>query len=843
MSAVPPRIAESLPTVAEIQCKTLLHFGRRPCLWQCNVVLALLQRSYDVVCISGTGSGKTLTFWMPLLFCEDGIQVVITPLNILGNQNTVQLERLGIRAIAISAQTATIKNFQDIALLKYRVVVVNPEEAFKPKGGFARLWRNKEFISRLMAVVWDEAHCIKNWASFRKDYGDAGRLRNILNSVPYLMPSATLPELVLKNVIETLRVQKSRLVIHRRSNDRPNIYLTVRKMQHPASSFRDLDFVLPVGWKPGNHIPKFLVFFDNIEESIQAADVLRRRLPSANRYKVLCFNSDTTASLREEATAEYISGELWGLYCTDSFGMGIDIEDIELVVQWKVTCDLDSLWQRFGRAARGPGREAVAVLLAEPKYFDEEKAAAEKRAEARAEKRKEGELIKATTAEQRKRKHAEDETEESTGDKRPSVRQRMADGQVDSESAGLQMPELSQYEQLRIAYKTSWREAETVPRKRVTESAVLSPELDNLVNVATRPFKCFRVPITAYYENDRVATDSRECLHVDGDGCARCRLLPSTICCSLCSPNHPIFAFLPAPSTGSQTSRSGISRASNVVTKYTMTTQDHDFRVALHQFRRVKTLSAYGRAILNNMGPGMVLGDNELIRIANCARAHKIVSVEDLFKETKWDLSWEHGDEVVALVKQYYPPAPAPLATTPLRAQVPAAPSETIDAPSEGLRVAVARRCGACSQVGHTRRSKQCPNYGLSKPRSDRDKNEEHALSGMHTPAAEGAPSPTACNTPTAARASGYNDFWTSSLFGAPSYTRRVATVASIVAASKSSGTEHSSIYYSFSANGLYRQVLHRQFLCRPLLHSRTWYVSACLLTSLPLSMFPSPHA
>ncbi|KAI0674174.1 P-loop containing nucleoside triphosphate hydrolase protein [Trametes maxima] len=776
-----------------IQQRTLLHFGRRPCLWQCNIVLALLQKSRDVVCISGTGSGKTLTFWMPLLFREDGIQVVITPLNILGNQNTMQLERLGIRAIAISAQTATAKNFQDIGLLKYRVVVVNPEEAFKLKGGFAKLWRNKEFVSRLIAIVWDEAHCVKYWASFRKDYGDAGRLRNILSSVPYLMPSATLPEQVLSSVVETLHVQKSRLVIHRRSNDRPNIYLTVRKMQYPASSYRDLDFILPADWKPGHRIPKFLVFFDNIEESIQAADVLRRRLPSVSRYQVLCFNSDTTASLREQVTAEYMSGELWGLYCTDSFGMGVDIEDVELVVQWKVTCDLDSLWQRFGRAARGPGREAVAVLLAEPKYFDEERAAAEKRAEARAEKRKEGELKKATAAEQRKRKRAEGETDETTGDSRPAVRPRVgADSPVTSDSVEPRTSNVSKYEQLQIMYKTSRRETEdTAPKKRkaTTESAALSPELDSLVNAATRPFKCYRVPITAYYENDRAGVDFTQCVHT-GDGCARCRLLPSTICCSLCSPNHPIFAFLPTASPSTQPARS--LRASNVDTKYTMATQDHALRAALHQFRRTKTLSEYGRAILHNMGPGMVLGDNELVRIADCARARKLITLEDLYRETKWDLSWEHGDEVLELVKQYYPPAPSPLVATPLRTQASDAHSEAAAAPSEASRPVVVRRCGACGQPGHTRRSKQCPDYGRSTSASERDKenssvplNQDRASDTSTSAHEEFAPPPDTRNTPAVAHSSGYGDFWASSLFRTPSYTRRVATVASIVAAAK----------------------------------------------------------
>ncbi|KAJ7240892.1 hypothetical protein C8J57DRAFT_958654, partial [Mycena rebaudengoi] len=52
-----------------------------------EAVEAILKRDGDVVCISATGSGKTLTFWLPLLFKPDGIQIVISPLNILRQQN------------------------------------------------------------------------------------------------------------------------------------------------------------------------------------------------------------------------------------------------------------------------------------------------------------------------------------------------------------------------------------------------------------------------------------------------------------------------------------------------------------------------------------------------------------------------------------------------------------------------------------------------------------------------------------------------------------------------------------------------------------------------------------
>ena len=87
-------------------------FGQRPCLWQIRVVQAILKNDKDVVSVSAMGSGKTLTFWMPLLFIPDGIQIVVTPLNILGKQNVDTLAKVGINAVSVTAETATAAIFQ-----------------------------------------------------------------------------------------------------------------------------------------------------------------------------------------------------------------------------------------------------------------------------------------------------------------------------------------------------------------------------------------------------------------------------------------------------------------------------------------------------------------------------------------------------------------------------------------------------------------------------------------------------------------------------------------------------------------------------------------------------------
>jgi superfamily II DNA helicase RecQ len=104
-------ISSDIPSLGQIRSVTLQKFGVRPCLWQVKVAQVLLKGDHDVLCTAGTGMGKTLGFWIPLpLFCQ-GIQIVITPLNMLGKQNAASLGKAGIRAISISSETATTANF------------------------------------------------------------------------------------------------------------------------------------------------------------------------------------------------------------------------------------------------------------------------------------------------------------------------------------------------------------------------------------------------------------------------------------------------------------------------------------------------------------------------------------------------------------------------------------------------------------------------------------------------------------------------------------------------------------------------------------------------------------
>lgn len=95
----------------EVQKQVEAVFGFHPCLWQIRVVRVILNGD-DVITIAPTGSGKSMTYWMPLLYIKHGIIVVVTPLKLLGGQFVDVLQGNGISAVSITASNATNELFE-----------------------------------------------------------------------------------------------------------------------------------------------------------------------------------------------------------------------------------------------------------------------------------------------------------------------------------------------------------------------------------------------------------------------------------------------------------------------------------------------------------------------------------------------------------------------------------------------------------------------------------------------------------------------------------------------------------------------------------------------------------
>lgn len=185
------------------------------------------------------------------------------------------------------------------------------------------LWNTSSFTRRLLGFVFDEGHCITQWGKFRKQYLNVGNLRYLIaDTVPFYVASATLPSSLIAEIRKLLHMSSETTVEVLCSNDRPDIALVVREMTFPSSSYKDLSFLVPHNWNEGMHSPKkFLVFFDDIKEAEGAKDYFRQHLQKEYHSKIGWFHSTTSQEYREAKVEQFRRGELWGLLCTDAFGL------------------------------------------------------------------------------------------------------------------------------------------------------------------------------------------------------------------------------------------------------------------------------------------------------------------------------------------------------------------------------------------------------------------------------------------------------------------------------------------------------------------------------------------
>jgi ATP-dependent DNA helicase RecQ len=220
--------------------------------------------------------------------------------------------------------------------------------------------------------------------------------------------------------------------------------------------------------------------------------------------------------------------------------------NITLVIQWWATCDMCTLWQRFGRGARDPNCEAIALWLVEPMYFDEtkeEKAARKAKKEEKAKnKRKAREELAGQPASKKTRSDGTSRTVGATistplsdltarfiaSPPRPRVQpvpvstvaESTAAVSINQSSTTANAPEpdsdadsdaeseadnTETLEERRQAYRKDKVVVSTKKTRKRKDGNELSPEMDDMINAGAqhRCIKCFRVPGRLYFGSDR----------------------------------------------------------------------------------------------------------------------------------------------------------------------------------------------------------------------------------------------------------------------------------------------------------------------------------------------------
>ena len=303
-------------------------FGRG----QPEVILAAL-RGHSVLAVRPTGGGKSLCFQTLPSLLRLGTALVVAPLKALMSDQVAKLQQTKVPATFINSDLGPNEKRARLRLLEesvFKLLYCAPER-FNPD-----LVRPEE-VERLLAqlhpsyLVIDEAHCVDRWGdSFRPDYARLGELRERLGNPPVLAFTATATEQTQQRILKSLGLPEAQILVS--GVDRRNIAFVRHKIRGFAD--RRASFIVPIVSRLQETGGKAMIFVPTIKigEELQAA------LATEGVELPFYHAKFGTATERENLIGRFtgrLGPPLQAVICTNAFGMGIDVDDVRVVIHWQ----------------------------------------------------------------------------------------------------------------------------------------------------------------------------------------------------------------------------------------------------------------------------------------------------------------------------------------------------------------------------------------------------------------------------------------------------------------------------------------------------------------------------
>jgi ATP-dependent DNA helicase RecQ len=320
--------------------------GFRP--GQAQVVESVLAGRHTVA-VMPTGAGKSLCYQLPAVVIG-GTAVVVSPLIALMKDQVDTLRERGVSAAAISSALAPQEVSQalaDMAEGRLRLVYVAPERFRSPRF-LSALARIRNQIS-LFAV--DEAHCISQWGhDFRPDYLRLGEAIAELRPPRLLAVTATATPEVRQDLAKRLGMHDPLILV--RGFDRPNLRFAVERVSSAKDKLARLREKIK-----NRGAGSALVY----AATRKNAEAYALELTS-DKLRVAVYHAGLSADQRSKVQDHFMDGKLDAVVATNAFGMGVDKDDVRLVVHGDLPRSPEAYYQEAGRAGRD-GKAADCVVL------------------------------------------------------------------------------------------------------------------------------------------------------------------------------------------------------------------------------------------------------------------------------------------------------------------------------------------------------------------------------------------------------------------------------------------------------------------------------------------------
>jgi ATP-dependent DNA helicase RecQ len=306
-------------------------------------VINSVLKSKDTLALLPTAGGKSICFQVPALM-KDGICLVISPLISLMEDQIKYLKSKGIKSISISSSM----NNNDIqtALTNclyggIKFLYLSPEKL--------RDQSVKEKINQMNVnlIAVDEAHCISNWGhNFRPSYRLISEIRDTKKNIPILALTATANKSVVDDIQNNLNFKGKNLI--KSTFLRENLSYVAINCNSKKKTLLNL-------------LNKFkssvIIYVSSRKESNEIALFLKNNNISSSSY-----HAGIDFKKRIKIQEEWSNNLIRVIVATNAFGLGINKEDIRLIIHMQIPMNMESYYQEAGRAGRD-GKTAYSFIL------------------------------------------------------------------------------------------------------------------------------------------------------------------------------------------------------------------------------------------------------------------------------------------------------------------------------------------------------------------------------------------------------------------------------------------------------------------------------------------------